>query len=96
MSYATEFAQAGSTGKTWTPRVTKAQEEAILAAAPTGFEATGTIEAYVLSGDVSELRAEEAAQIKAIRKAAQERMPNESAARRIWPRKVAAVLLANS
>lgn len=89
-----DLSAAGRTGvKDWKARVTQKQANAIqLAARGKRLDADEML-AYVLTGDASHLTGQTASDLKLLVKQAKEQMPNESQAKRIWPRKAAAVLL---
>jgi hypothetical protein len=80
-------------GKGWEARVSQQQREAIMAGAfkPT-TEEVDQLGAYVASGDLAHLPTTTKAKIDATIRVAKERL-NASQGKRIWPRKVAAVIL---
>lgn len=99
MSITTNVAQLGYTPRkvdsTWVPRVTAEQERVmLLVSANHEFEATD-LAAYVASGDLSDLDPKVHATLTQYVKQAKNHAPNESQAKRYWPRKMASVILTN-
>ena len=98
MRSSTSIVQRGSKsrpGSTWKARVTATQQHTIEAACAS-IDATidlDRLEAYVNTGDMSRLDGNTHALLGRVVTICKEQSPNESQAKRYWPRKVAAVIL---
>lgn len=86
---------AGSRRKpesTWVPRISRAQEEIILEVTR-NMKATESMIAYVNTGDLSHLTADENKNLTKAVAQCKNRVATPSQARRFWPRKLAAVIV---
>lgn len=85
----------GRLGVKWEARVTAKQEAIILRVSGKHGLTHDDLMGYVSTGDASYMSGDTASKITEIVKAVKTQLP-ESAAKRIWPRKVASVLLTDS
>lgn len=86
----------GSLGSSWKPRITEKQLDAISATvgrSTIGIDGT-RLRSYVESGDRESLSAEEWEELRALTDQAKAAALTPDDAKRIWPRKVAVVVLA--
>jgi hypothetical protein len=82
----------GRAGSSWDPRATVEQDRLICAAGGHLRWEWMELSAYAESGDLGDISPATYAQLTQVRKVCQEQV-SESAGKRYWPRKIAAVLL---
>lgn len=90
--------KAGSRATTWTPRINAMQLQAIersIVGLSLTDEQIAQCDRFAVTGDMSQLSRETHAEITARVKIAKSGL-SESQAKRIWPRKMAVVIVANS